>query len=844
MNKNIATKKLITRQETINLYKSQSKSYASTPSQVFGLVPETIFLKPQFTPKVIQWITPYNLYAASDEKCLYLFDKSGKIKNSLNFFDAFHISACLTFTYIEKYHCFAFISSDLKLLLVSVLLDLWKSVSLPGRINHIDYCSGFLFLGGTSKISVINLQCIATYEIEKSLLLDPDRGFVNFKTEISKDLSLNIKWIKGMRSFKDFEVLLAWSECKVIVVSIATCQIRAEGEDLCPGTLMTEVVYYGPQDYIVAATSQGSVYVYKLGSTFRLVHVFQGHTRSVPAIVCVGNSYFATASMDYTVKIWSLEHFRILYTFEIPVSNSPIHFLNFLDQTTLAYTNNAQLNIAHLNLIGKLVFISVSSVKSLKIIDEKIAAVGEDNSIVLYEYGKVVTTIYPPPSAHDLKDIIYIDAQRRVLVLLDSGVICLFSIERETGLLERMIRTGEITDSEARPVASPVVCIKQVDCVPPQYDSELVFRKHSEQEMKDSKFIAMSAGKGTLIFVTIDKIDRVYSRFSMHRETIIAIEEITGYIITMCSANSIIVSAFRDNQLVKFKKIEIKSQVSYLRALQPDRFLIAFATGQIEILQVQESGLSKLVNKDLEIDAQLTSVDIVQEEGTLAMASTNNLIQVWNFEKQLLHEIKFPHPISSIMLVNENMYVSYKQVTVSVKIHKLFTPGVTEYEDIDEDYFKFMYTYQVSDSDKSLTPREREKTPERLNISALIVETRGKFRSEMASRKKKIAPKKSKKKRANATKSASKNRPVISRDPEQELYVKIISRKIPVISSTRPISHNALLTRRQLTEEKIIENVKRYGDPADRIDYSGLCVVDESLYYEELAKLRGSNSIL
>ena len=85
---------------------------------------------------------------------------------------------------------------------------------------------------------------------------------------------------------------------------------------------------------------------------------------------------------------------------------------------------------------------------------------------------------------------------------------------------------------------------------------------------------------------------------------------------------------------------------------------------------------------------------------------------------------------------------------------------------------------------------------------------------------------------------------MISRDPEQELYVKIISRKIPVISSTRPISHNALLTRRQLTEEKIIENVKRYGDPADRIDYSGLCVVDESLYYEELAKLRGSNSIL
>lgn len=839
MNKGV--KKLVTRQETINNYKSPGKIPFATPSQVFGLLAETTFSKTQFTPKTLQWITPYNLFAASDEKSFYLFDKSGKVKNSMNFYESFHIASCLTFIYLEKYHCFAIISSDLKLLLVSVLLDLWKSIPLSGRINHIEFCGNLLFLGGTSKVLVLNLQCDIKFDIEKSLLLDPDRGVVTFKTEVFKELALNIKWITGMKAFAKDSILVVWSECTVILIALPSCTVKAEGEDLCPGTLMTEVAYYGAQDYIIAATTQGSVYIYKVGNLFKLVHVFQGHTRSIPSLVCMGLTYFGTASMDYTVKIWSLEHFRLLYTFEIPVSDSPISAINFVDSSTLSFTTNALLHIARVNLIGKLTFISVSSVKSLKIIDEKIAAIGEDNSIVLYEAGKVVTTIYPPPSAYDLKDVIYLSDFRRVLVLLDSGVICLFSIEGETGLLERMIRTGDITDSENRPVTSPVVCIRQVQCKPPQFDSELVFRKKVESDYKVHKFMAMSAGKGTLIFVTIEKIDKIYSRFSLHREAIIVIEEISGYIITMCAGHTVMISVFSDNQLVKFKKIDLKTQALFLKALEPDKIFISFQNGQSEILQILESGISKLVNKELESDALLTSVDIVQEQSSLVTASTSNMVSIWSFDKQLLHEIQFPHPISSILLINETVYVSYKQVTTSVKIVKTFPVGITEYEEISEDYFKYVYKYQSSDSDRSLISIEREKTPEKPSTFFGPAETKPKFRPEVANRKKKAQTKKAKKKR-NLLKNSNPEQKI--RDLEQQLYIKVISKKLPMMKNSRPISHNALLTRRQLTEEKIIENVRRYGDPADRIDYSGLCVVDESIYYGELAKLRGSTSII
>lgn len=835
-------KKLFTRQETINSYKSQLKAKSSVPSQVFGLIPETTFSKISLPPRSLYWIPQYNLYAACDEKNFLIFDKSGKIKNSVNLFEAFRISSCLTFTYIDKYHCFALISSDLKLLLISVLLDLWKTIQLSGRINHIEYHKDLIFLGGTSKITILSLKCDTKYEIEKSLLLDPDRGFVNFTADEIKDLSLNIKWIKGMKVFKAPDLFLLWSECTVIIFNLPSCTIRAEGEDLCPGTLMTYVVYSGQQDYIIAGTTQGSIYVYKVANVFKLVHVFLGHTRSVPTLELINTQFFISASQDFTLKMWSLEHFRMIYSFDILNTDSPLSYLNLLDPYTLAYTTNTVLNIVHINLIGKLMFITVSNVRYLKLIDEKITAIGEDNSIVLYKAGKVATTIYPPPSAHDLRDIVFVNELKRVIVLLDSGVICLFSIEGETGLLERMIRTGDIMDYELRPIVSPIQCIRRVSCIPPQFDCELVFRKHSSEDSGGSQFLAMSAGKGMILFMSVDKIDRIYARFAVHRETITMIEEVKGYIITLCLGNSLVISYFKENMLIKLTKIELKSQVTFLRGLNPDKFFISFNTGQSEIIEIRENELLRLVNRELESDTQIVAIDIVQHLSVLATGTSTNLVQIWTFDKQLLHEIKFPHPISSILLLNDMVYASNKQITTTITVKDYFDEDEVEYEELTEDYFK-VYVPQTEAIDEFSIAIEREKTPDKINFTSKFIEARPKTKVETAAKKKKIAAKKQKKKR-NDSKAMAKGKKDAFEQMHIEMYKKVISKKIPVISGNRPVSNNTLLTRRQLTEEKIIENIRRYGDPADRIDYTGLCVVDESLYYEELAKLRGSNSMI
>ena len=60
-------------------------------------------------------------------------------------------------------------------------------------MNHIEYYNNYLLLGSTSKVLIMNLQCDTKYEIEKSLLLDPDRGCVNFKADVIKEVNLNLK---------------------------------------------------------------------------------------------------------------------------------------------------------------------------------------------------------------------------------------------------------------------------------------------------------------------------------------------------------------------------------------------------------------------------------------------------------------------------------------------------------------------------------------------------------------------------------------------------------------------------------------------------------------------------
>ena len=78
--------------------------------------------------------------------------------------------------------------------------------------------------------------------------------------------------------------------------------------------------------YFLTSTSDGNIFVWKLVETGktetirRLIHIFEGHYRSVTSM-CQHAEFphlIVTASLDSTVRVWSLQTFQHQYTLELP----------------------------------------------------------------------------------------------------------------------------------------------------------------------------------------------------------------------------------------------------------------------------------------------------------------------------------------------------------------------------------------------------------------------------------------------------------------------------------------------------------------------------------------------
>ncbi|CAG9319560.1 unnamed protein product [Blepharisma stoltei] len=881
-------KKSLTRHDCINSYKSQPRRPQKSPEQVFGLIPETSFTKHQFTPRRIEWIRNYNLYASFDEKSLYLFDSFGTLKNTCTFFDILRVHACCCFTYIEPYHVFVVISTDFRLFLLSDLFEIWRMETLgPGRIQHVTYIhsSNHLILCGISNITVMKLICESKYDIEKGLLLDPGGGFVKFEIELIKSIDLQMNWMKGMRIDKKFERLSVWSESSIAVLSLGTYDLQNQADDLCPGTLITDTLYCPPQGYCVCATSEGQIFVYKLGSRSKPIHTFDGHNRSILALAAHSNpNLFLSASIDCTMKIWSIEHFHLIYTFKTHSSpTNPINFISFIDSNTLAtYTGN-KLSISRINLVGDFFAISKSAVKEIKWINKFIGVLSEDNSVILYDLtGKLVTTIYPPPTANDVKEMFYIKEIDRVLLLLYSGSMCIFRYEGETGLLEKIIYTGDIKDSENRAVLAPVKAFKPLNVKPPHYDCELAIKKKLKDDLdffeshaarNPHKFAAMSVGKGALLFMQVENLDSIYGRYILHREVILMIEELPGYLITLCAGNILLISFFSENQLQKAKKIDIRRNLSTFRALSPSKIFLGFESGQSELLRIENKSLYRLTNKVPDADSAVLSIDLIEDFQIFLTAANNQKIRLWNFSNQLIQEIIFPQRVKSLLFLDQKSLLAATGSVISIVNLCSYNLSTEEEEEeiLPEDYFKDSNNEAIKKAesgsedgssddlelniDNELSRRESKYfqeehavTPEYWNkVLNSYHNTAKSFNPKMRdkSEKRSFKKKPTNKRKTKKNNIRSLSRPRIQKRPPsplsvaiQEGYKEVITQKLPLIYERRRFEPQNLLTRRQLTEEKIVTNVKRYGDPADRVDHTGLCVIDEALYFQEIEKLR------
>lgn len=92
------------------------------------------------------------------------------------------------------------------------------------------------------------------------------------------------------------------------------------------GEQILDVLVFIEYRYFLVSTDEGNIYVFKYVQTGRvemqkkLIHTYSGHAKHCSHLSPMKNfpNLFMSASLDGSVRVWSLESFSHLYTIDIP----------------------------------------------------------------------------------------------------------------------------------------------------------------------------------------------------------------------------------------------------------------------------------------------------------------------------------------------------------------------------------------------------------------------------------------------------------------------------------------------------------------------------------------------
>ena len=212
------------------------------------------------------------------------------------------------------------------------------------------------------------------------------------------------------------------------------------------------------------------------------------------------------------------------------------------------------------------------------------------------------------------------------------------------------------------------------------------------------------------------------------------------------------------------------------------------------------------------------------------VSATGSTVKLWNFNRTLLKEFEFPETIKSLAFFNGNILVGHNDKLTVVEKSK-FVNSIHEESEVDEE--EIMITEEtifennkvaarapISDEESKIDLEEPLIDSDTWNKAMEAYYRVGIPKSALANSPQKAKAKKKKTKKAKK-KTLEK---IDSKDSLRSDYMKVISRPVvpPVANSFDEYPN--IVTRRQLTEQRIINNIRNHGAPGDDLQTTGLAI--------------------
>eukprot|EP00347_Sterkiella_histriomuscorum_P004241 403361206 len=463
---------------------------------------------------------------------------------------------------------------------------------------------------------------------------------------------------------------------------------------------ITDILICKEYRYFITSTTLGHLLVWKHSKNKKLIHKYQGHFREIGSLSkhpSGDESMFLSFSIDGSVKIWSLDKFNMLYQFTLPYKLTMCKLFNNGTKIFAAQQNKIMLSDLHLNadtfMLPPEVEIRyiVSSFQqnysfynetsnvmtngrqsmqlSKQIVEHGLVAqkklsskfhqdfenqnyqpfqliLCEDNSVFIQDTltQKLMSTLYPPPTAQQTVALFHSRKLNRLLVLLITGSICIYQFNKETSLLEKILKPSQFRDSEGKSVGTQkIMCTQLIRCenksqwikpIDQDIFNEKIHLNAIQNFIKDNEdvqeYLAFGMSKGQLYIVNTQKMEQIYARLTISRASVKLIHYIPEkqLFISMC-----------DDLIIKVWTIDAAEK----------------KINQVKIYR-QETDKTK------EHDSSLTGLDYHPLLQLLVTSCTEGLIKIWKMPKKILvKEIKFPGKIDSVCFRNKN--VIYQSAT-------------------------------------------------------------------------------------------------------------------------------------------------------------------------------------
>lgn len=187
----------------------------------------------------------------------------------------------------------------------------------------------------------------------------------------------------------------------------------------------------------------------------------------------------------------------------------------------------------------------------------------------------------------------------------------------------------------------------------------------TSDDYPSQEFLAMGLSKGSVILIHVVQLDRIFSRFTVHRDEIKLIRYLPSVcvFVSYCRENNFMIwrclAKERKPQIIHTFKVtkEIANFIVFSKGEDStrERFLITFKTGESELFEFDGSD-DRLywleTERGREHDCPLSGADFNTKLQLLVTSDVKGAIRVWNKDKKFIREIQLPNPIESICFLN------------------------------------------------------------------------------------------------------------------------------------------------------------------------------------------------